>query len=141
MSEEWIEHENDRALTEETKDVPAPRRDIAVITEEIQFYKAQAGASIVEIGKRLIEAKEKLEHGEWLPWLSEKVNFSESMAQRFMRVAREYANPAPVRDLGLSKALILLEVEKEKREQFLQERHTVNGDEPEGVGAGDPGTG
>ena len=132
MSEEWTENENAQTLMEAAEaeaSAPAQRRDIEVITEEIQFYKAQAGASIVEIGKRLIEAKEKLEHGEWLPWLSEKVNFSESMAQRFMRVAREYANPAPVRDLGLSKALILLEVEEEKREQFLQERHSVNGEE------------
>ena len=132
MHEEWTENEHAQTLTEAAEaeaSAPAQRRDIEVITEEIQFYKAQAGASIVEIGKRLIEAKEKLEHGAWLPWLSEKVNFSESMAQRFMRVAREYANPAPVRDLGLSKALILLEVEKEKREQFLQERHSVNGEE------------
>lgn len=116
-------------LTEQSAVTPEQVRSIGIITEEIQFYKAQAGASIVEIGKRLIEAKERLEHGQWLPWLSEKVNFSEAMAQRFMRVAREYANPAPVRDLGLSKALLLLEVEDEKREQFLQETHTVNGEE------------
>lgn len=116
-------------MMEQVTAAPEQARSIGIITEEIQFYKAQAGASIVEIGKRLIEAKEQLEHGQWLPWLSEKVNFSEAMAQRFMRVAREYANPAPVRDLGLSKALLLLEVEEEKREQFLEESHVVNGEE------------
>ena len=116
-------------MMEQAAEAPEQVRSIGIITEEIQFYKAQAGASIVEIGKRLIEAKEQLEHGQWLPWLSEKVNFSEAMAQRFMRVAREYANPAPVRDLGLSKALLLLEVEEEKREQFLGETHVVNGEE------------
>lgn len=108
---------------------PERQRDIGIITEEIQFYKDQAGVSIVEIGKRLIEAKEQLAHGQWLPWLSEKVNFSETMAQRFMRVAREFSNPAPVRDLGLTKALLLLEVDEEKREQFMEERHEVNGEE------------
>ena len=81
-------------------------RPIEAITEEIIFYKAQAGAAILEIGKRLNEAKAQLPHGEWLGWLQEKVDFSESTAQRFMRLAKEYENPSPVTDLGASKALV-----------------------------------
>ena len=104
-------------------------RGIEAITEEIIFYKAVGGQAVLEIGKRLIEAKAQLKHGEWLPWLSEKVEFSEASAQRFMQLAREYENPALVRDLGASKALVLLALPASERENFAQEKHLVNGEE------------
>ncbi len=59
-------------------------RSITTITDEIIFYKSVGGQAVIEIGKRLMEAKAQLKHGEWLPWLSEKVEFSETSAQRFM---------------------------------------------------------
>jgi len=105
------------------------RRDIEVITAEIQFYKKQAGESILEIGKRLNEAKEQLEHGEWLGWLETKVEFSDATAQRFMRLAREFTNPSPVTDFGSTKALILLALPPAERDAFVEETHVVNGEE------------
>lgn len=96
-------------------------RNIDVITAEIQFYKNQAGEAILEIGHRLIEAKEQLQHGEWLNWLQDSVEFSEATAQRFMRIAREYTNPSPVTDLGIAKAVVLLALPPEDREEFLEE--------------------
>lgn len=104
-------------------------RPIEVITAEIWAYKQQAGYAILEIGRRLNEAKEQLTHGEWLPWLKEKVEFSEVTAQRFMRLAREYTNPSTVTDLGASKALTLLALPASERDEFLAEKHTVHGEE------------
>lgn len=104
-------------------------RDIEVITGEILFFKAQAGGAILEIGRRLIEAKEQLDHGQWLGWLAEKVEFSEASARRFMRLAREYPNRSPVIDLGVSKALALLALPESEREDFISETHQVNGEE------------
>lgn len=68
-------------------------RGIETITEEIIFYKNVGGQAVIEIGRRLTEAKAQLKHGEWLPWLREKVEFSETSAQNFMRIAREYGIP------------------------------------------------
>lgn len=104
-------------------------RPVEVITAEIWAYKQQAGYAILEIGRRLNEAKEQLTHGEWLPWLKEKVEFSEVTAQRFMRLAREYTNPSTVTDLGASKALTLLALPASERDEFLTEKHTVKGEE------------
>lgn len=104
-------------------------RDINVITEEILSLKQTAGDAILDIGDRLIEAKGMLTHGEWLPWLTERVEFSESTAQRFMRLAREWRNPSALTDLGATKALTLLALPPEEREKFIGEIHVVNGEE------------
>lgn len=104
-------------------------RPIEVITAEIQFYKAQAGTSLLEIGRRLIEAKEQLEHGDWLPWLHDKAEFSERTAQNLMRIAREYTNPQLVADLGVQKSLLMIAMEEAEREEFVSETHTVDGQE------------
>ena len=117
--------------TEELAEMDATfeERDIEVITEEINFYKRQAGSAILEIGKRLVEAKEQLSHGEWLPWLEKKVAFSERSAQQYMRLWKEYGKSALSADLSISKALVLLALPDSEREGFAAEKHAVNGEE------------
>lgn len=104
-------------------------RTIETVTGEILDLKREAGEAILDIGARLIEAKGMLSHGEWLPWLTERVEFSERTAQNFMRLAREWSNPQTLADLGASKALALLALPAEEREQFLNETHEVSGKE------------
>ena len=111
----------------ESEEQAAEQRDLALIEGEILFYKRQAGGAIIEIGRRLIEAKRQLEHGEWLPWLREKVDLSERSAQNFMRLAKEYSKSAEIADLGASKALALLALPPQERERFASEKHDVNG--------------
>ncbi len=110
-------------------DAAFEERDIEVITEEINFYKRQAGSAILEIGKRLVEAKAQLSHGEWLPWLEEKVAFSERSAQQYMRLWKEYGKSALSADLSISKALVLLALPESEREDFAAGTHSVNGEE------------
>ena len=104
-------------------------RSIETITGEILELKTRAGESILGIGQRLIEAKALLPHGEWLPWLAEKVEFSERAAQNFMRLSREWSNPHAVADLGARKALTLLALPADEREQFIAETHIIDGEE------------
>lgn len=108
---------------------PAETRDIETITTEIIQLKQDAGNAIIGIGQRLIEAKAILPRGEWLPWLEERVEFSERSAQNFMRLAREWSNPQALADLGASKALTLLALPPEERETFMAESHLVGGEE------------
>ena len=86
----------------------------------------------IEIGRRLVEAKEMLPHGEWLPWLKRETEFSERSAQDYMRVFKDYSasqlgmfgpetNTQTFADLPISKALALLSVPESERETFAKE--------------------
>lgn len=104
-------------------------RDIETITGEILDAKRAGGEAILTIGQRLAEAKAMLDHGEWLPWLTERVEFSERSAQNFMRLAREWSNPQTLADLGASKALTLLALPEDERDEFISSVHVVDGEE------------
>ena len=110
-------------LIAQTMAPPAEDRTIEVITGEILDAKRAGGEAILTIGRCLIEAKDMLRHGEWLPWLNEQVELSERTAQKFMKLAREWSNPNTLADLGASKALILPEGE---RDAFLEDHNVID---------------
>lgn len=111
-------------------------RTIEVITAEIRALTASALANIIEIGRRLSEAKAMLPYGEFGPWL-ESVGYSHSTANNFMRLFDAYGSKqgslfgAEVEDfqtygkLSYSKALALLDVPAEERADFV-ETHNVD---------------
>lgn len=108
---------------------PKEGRDIEVITQEILDAKRRGGEAILTIGRCLTEAKQTIPHGEWLPWLNERVEFSERTARNFMRLSREWSNRQALADLGAAKALTLLALSAEERESFIAENHVVGGEE------------
>ena len=101
-------------------------RTIETITDEILDAQRRGGEAILTIGRCLIEAKEMLTHGEWLPWLNEKVAYSERTAQNFMAVARRYSNPQTLADLGMAKALALLALPDSERDEFVQDHNVID---------------
>lgn len=108
---------------------PKEGRDIEVIPQEILDAKRRGGEAILTIGRCLTEAKQTIPHGEWLPWLNERVEFSERTARNFMRLSREWSNRQALADLGAAKALTLLALPAEERESFIAENHVVGGEE------------
>ena len=105
---------------------PAEDRTIEAITGEILDAQRKGGEAILTIGRCLNEAKDMLSHGEWLPWLAEKVGYSEKTAQNFMRLAREFSNPQALADLGATKALKLLALPQEEREKFVEDHNVID---------------
>ncbi len=104
-------------ITERSADVIAA--EINAIKFQTQTMMLQASA---EIGKRLIEAKEQLPHGEWGKWLKENVEYSQSTANNLMQIHLEYSsNSQAFGNLSYSKAVALLGIDSEDREAFLQE--------------------
>jgi len=101
-----------------------------VIAAEINMIKYQAEriylAAAVEIGRRLTEAKDLLKYGEWGKWLEESVDFSQSRANKLMRIFKEYgagqltsSNSDSNPNLNYSQAVLLLGIPKEERAQFI----------------------
>ena len=60
------------------------------LTIEIKFYLNQTAQNIIEVGKRLIQAKELVPHGEWLNWLQNNFNLSIPTAQKFMQISDRF---------------------------------------------------
>lgn len=111
-------------------------RDIEVITAEIKDLCRQAQTMalmyVIEIGRRLAEAKETLPYGAWGDWLKNEVEFSQSTANNYMRLFEEYGSSQisifgasvdsqTFANLPYSKALQLLAVPKDEREEFAKE--------------------
>lgn len=105
---------------------PVEGRTIETITDEILDAKRTGGEAILTIGRCLIEAKDMLPHGEWLPWLNERVELSERTVQKFMRLAQKWSNPSALADLGATKALMLLALPEEERDEFIEDHNVID---------------
>ncbi|MGM0776943.1 MAG: DUF3102 domain-containing protein [Bacillota bacterium] len=105
-----------------------------VIATEINSIKGQTRAMVLhasaEIGRRLVEAKELVSHGEWGDWLKNNIDYSQSTANNLMQLHREYGeDPSKIPTLGnlsYTKALALLAVPEEEREEFVAENDVEN---------------
>ncbi|WP_368292636.1 DUF3102 domain-containing protein [Dehalobacter sp. TBBPA1] len=109
-------------------------RTPAVVAGEIAAIKAQTRkillVSAVEVGRRLMEAKEMIPYGEFCKWLEEAVDYSERVAYKLMRIAEEYGpglsilseadvSTVPFARLGYSQAFALLGIPAEERAEFI----------------------
>lgn len=105
-----------------------------VLAAEIRALTASMLANIIEIGRRMCQAKEILPHGQFGEWVKTKTGYSQSTANNFMKLFQEYGAPqeslfgAEVNsqtfgNLPYSKALALLAVPAEEREEFARENH------------------
>ena len=117
-----------------------PQRNLEEITAEIVTITRQTQTMIlhsaIEVGRRLCEAKEQIPHGEWGDYLRDKVDFSPSSANNFMRIFKEYgSDQMPLfgesksqtfGNLSYSKAVALFAVPEGEREQFVAENDVEN---------------
>jgi hypothetical protein len=95
------------------------RRDLAVITGELQTAMKAQSCSIIAIGGLLLEARAQVDHGEWMDWLFENFDSSTSTAENFMNAARAATKFPTVGNLKLRPtALYLLGSEQLDDELF-----------------------
>ncbi len=115
---------------------PEVPRTPEIVGAEVRNLTAQAKYMsvyfAVEIGRRLVEAKDIVPHGGWLDWLKKETEFSQPTASRFMRIFNEYGADqqslfgavtkySSLNNLSVSNALKLLAVPEDEREAFAAE--------------------
>lgn len=116
------------AITPSTENtVATPDSSLDLLTLEIKFHLNQMGFHVIEVGKRLILAKEMLPHGEWYGWLKNNFNLSNSMASRFMQVAERFSNRVLIHDFDIStfkptQLIAMLALPEGDEEKFIEQK-------------------
>jgi Protein of unknown function (DUF3102) len=66
--------------------VQGPAAEVAEHAEVIRTLGKRVVADVIEIDRRLTEAKALAGHGRWLPWLEREFGWSDDTACKYMRV-------------------------------------------------------
>lgn len=97
---------------------------VEAIRTETEYAQRILMQTAINIGKRLVEAKSFVKHGQWENWLKERVNFSQRTANNFMKVYNEYGHSLEsqtISSLNYSQAVELLAIPADEREKFAKE--------------------
>lgn len=111
-------------------------RTLDMVAAEIRTFTASMLNNIIEIGRRMVEAKEMLPYGAFGKWIQENTGYSVSTANNFMRIYTEYGAAQgslfggetecqTFGKLSYTKALALLALPAGAREAFV-ESHDVD---------------
>ena len=119
----------------ENKDNIVQVRDAKIIAAEVNTIKRQTQNymlnSCIEIGRRLLEAKELVPFGSWTQYLKDEMDYSQSTADNLMRIAKEYgdnqinlfsgtSNSQTFKNLTYSQAVALFALPSDERTDFVQ---------------------
>ena len=111
---------------------------LARLAAEINTIKAQTLAVVqnatLEIGKRLIQAKGAVGHGNWSAWLADNVDYSERTAQNIISIYERFGNgqqklfgatadPEQVAKLNRTQMLTLMSIKDEETCFNFMEEH------------------
>jgi Protein of unknown function (DUF3102) len=98
------------AMSNLSNRLPVLATEIRKAHADVQDAAKTAAQRALEAGHALIEAKELMDHGGWLPWLREHCALADRTARLYMQIARSGLKSAMVADLGLqaaAKAIVL----------------------------------
>jgi hypothetical protein len=93
-------------------------------------HAAKANERAVEAGELLLQAKSRVQHGEWQPWLKKNITVSRRHAQRYMLLAEhrdelDRLNPGWMQEWSLGKALSRLTKKTADQEPEDEDRPTA----------------
>lgn len=110
---------------------PLEQKSLEELVEEANLYTARGDDCLKQgltfyfaAGRRLNEAKSRLEHGQWQNWLAENFSASADTASNYMKLARRFgeSKSETFRNLGLATAIKLLALPEGTEEDFAREQ-------------------
>ena len=110
------------------------QRGIAEITQDIRRKTGEFLLTAIEIGRLLFEAKAMVEPGGWGKYIEEELPFSQSWANNYMKLYKEFgsdqtslfSNSQTFMKLRPTQALELLALPPEDREAFMESHDVEN---------------
>jgi len=110
------------------------QRQISDVTQDIRRKTGEFLLTAIEIGRLLFEAKSMVEPGGWGKYIEEELPFSQSWANNYMKLYKEFGsdqtslfgNSQTFMKLRPTQALELLALPMEDREAFVQQHDVEN---------------
>lgn len=94
------------------------------LEKEIKIYLGKTAQNIIEVGKRLTQAKSLVQHGEWRSWIENNFTLDERTAQRFMQISERFSGKSVDVDVfkpsQLTEMLALPDAEETK--SFIEQK-------------------
>lgn len=83
------------------------KRDLSALLADIDKVLQSDTANVIRVGYLLIEAKKQVAHGEWLPLLKSRFDFSERSARNYIAAAKyDKAKSATIADLKIAPSVL-----------------------------------
>lgn len=117
--------------TEKSITEPLEEKSLEELAKEANLYTARGDNCFKQgltyyfaAGRRLNEAKSRLEHGQWQTWLTENFSASADTASNYMKLARRFgeSKSEPFRNLGLATAIKMLALPVGDEDAFIEEQ-------------------
>ena len=112
----------------ENKSTEQLTAEVNVRYRQAEMLARQSWILLADAGRRLIEIKSRIPHGQFLDWCKENLEFSHSKAARIMKLASELdgengllTNLETYPTIGISTVLALLEAPEEVAAEVIEE--------------------
>ena len=119
------------AVTEATKELSTieteqltttDEKNLSQLETEIKEHLTKMAINYIEVGKRLLQAKELVEHGKWQLWLENNFQLSYQTAAKFMQCAEKFSNVVSIRSLNSTQMIAMLSLPKGQEEEFIKQK-------------------
>ena len=100
-------------------------KNLAQIENDIKLFLNQTTKNFIEIGRRLIQAKSLVPHGQWQLWLENNFQLTKRSAQQFMQCAERFGKNKIYFAFSSTQMIAMLALPEDDTQKFIEEHDTA----------------